>query len=253
VQLRNLSLSANLSYPSATASKPQRASTNIVLAELGSLSVEFTRLAQLTTENKYYDAVARITDALELWQNNTRLPGLWPLQVDASGCEMPQYSYNEYQKHPALSRPDLPVRLTQQDAVGDDTPLNNLEPPTPQTKDSSSFGTDPVDVVEEKKNPVELYKEKDHSSWANDVGDDAGLTKRFPPIDPSALCKPVGLASHAVAEDKFTIGGMADSVYEYLPKVSHVSVQRLAELIRHRNGFSLAESTANISPCTRRS
>ncbi|EMF08692.1 glycoside hydrolase family 47 protein [Sphaerulina musiva SO2202] len=71
------------------ASNGHRASTRVVLAELGTLSLEFTRLAQITKEPKYYDAVARITDALEEWQNKTRLPGMWPISVDASGCAKP--------------------------------------------------------------------------------------------------------------------------------------------------------------------
>ena len=57
-----------------------------MLSELGSLSVEFTRLAQITKEHRYYDAVARITNEFEAWQNHTRLPGMWPIEVDASGC-----------------------------------------------------------------------------------------------------------------------------------------------------------------------
>ena len=73
----------------AFASQPHRATNRVVLAELGSLSLEFTRLAQLTGEPKYYDAVARITDALEAWQDDTRLPGMWPTVVDASGCKKP--------------------------------------------------------------------------------------------------------------------------------------------------------------------
>lgn len=71
------------------ASQPHRASTRVVLAELGSLAVEFTRLAQLTKEPRYYDAIARITDALEEWQGRTRIPGMWPSFVDASGCKKP--------------------------------------------------------------------------------------------------------------------------------------------------------------------
>ncbi|KAI5361428.1 Putative glycoside hydrolase family 47, six-hairpin glycosidase-like superfamily [Septoria linicola] len=77
-----------------------RASTRVVLAELGTLSLEFTRLSQLTKEPKYYDAIARITDAFEEWQNQTRLPGMWPIAVDASGCAKPvtiapSRSYNQ--------------------------------------------------------------------------------------------------------------------------------------------------------------
>ncbi|GAB7341678.1 hypothetical protein MBLNU457_g0023t1 [Dothideomycetes sp. NU457] len=74
------------------ASQPHRASTRVVLAEIGSLSLEFTRLAQLTKEPRYYDAIDRVTDAFLEWQNrdnSTLLPGLFPTYIDASGCEKP--------------------------------------------------------------------------------------------------------------------------------------------------------------------
>lgn len=77
----------------AFASQPHRAGSSVVMAELGTLSLEFTRLAQLTKEPKYYDAIDRITDAFVEWQtregNGTTLPGLFPLNVDASGCMKP--------------------------------------------------------------------------------------------------------------------------------------------------------------------
>ncbi|KAK2877217.1 hypothetical protein FQN49_001341 [Arthroderma sp. PD_2] len=63
--------------------RDQEASNNNVLAELGSLSVEFTRLTQLTGDPKYYDAIQRITDVLESHQDMTALPGLWPMSIDA--------------------------------------------------------------------------------------------------------------------------------------------------------------------------
>lgn len=71
----------------AFASQIHRASTHVVMSEIGSLSMEFTRLAQLTKDNKYYDAIARITNNFQQWQNHTRAPGLWPAYLDASGCE----------------------------------------------------------------------------------------------------------------------------------------------------------------------
>lgn len=49
------------------------------MAEPGSLSLEFTRLSQLTGNPKYYDAISRITDIFDHQQSRTRLPGLWPL------------------------------------------------------------------------------------------------------------------------------------------------------------------------------
>ena len=59
---------------------PQR----LLVSELGSLSLEFTRLSQLTGEPKYYDAVQRIANELEKSQNTTKLPGMWPVMIDAS-------------------------------------------------------------------------------------------------------------------------------------------------------------------------
>lgn len=68
------------------AARPHRASSRAGLAEIGSLSLEFTRLAQLTKRDKYYDAIARITNELEKIQDSTSIPGLWPLRVNAQGC-----------------------------------------------------------------------------------------------------------------------------------------------------------------------
>ncbi|KAJ4983207.1 Endoplasmic reticulum mannosyl-oligosaccharide 1,2-alpha-mannosidase 2 [Stagonosporopsis vannaccii] len=50
-------------------------------AELGSLTLEFTRLSQLTGDDKYYDAVARITSLLSKHQDRTQIPGLFPIRI----------------------------------------------------------------------------------------------------------------------------------------------------------------------------
>lgn len=52
-------------------------------ASLGSMSMEFTRLSQQTGNPKYYDAINFITEAFERTQNETAIPGLWPLQINA--------------------------------------------------------------------------------------------------------------------------------------------------------------------------
>ena len=56
---------------------------SILVSELGSLTLEFTRLSQLTGEPKYYDAVQRISDEFEKGQSTTTLPGMWPVSVNA--------------------------------------------------------------------------------------------------------------------------------------------------------------------------
>jgi len=52
------------------------------LAAAGSLSLEFTRLSQLTGDNRYYAAVNHVTRALARAQEKTALPGLWPVFID---------------------------------------------------------------------------------------------------------------------------------------------------------------------------
>lgn len=62
-------------------------SRNTILAEIGSLNLEFTRLSQLTNDSKYFDAVQRIADKLEGAQMKTKTPGLWPVMINAESME----------------------------------------------------------------------------------------------------------------------------------------------------------------------
>jgi mannosyl-oligosaccharide alpha-1,2-mannosidase len=54
------------------------------LAEMGSYSLDFTRLSLLTKDPKYYELVARISDLLYETQMKTKVPGLWPAKVGLS-------------------------------------------------------------------------------------------------------------------------------------------------------------------------
>ncbi|KAL4919920.1 glycoside hydrolase [Aspergillus aurantiobrunneus] len=69
-------------------------SANTILAELGSMNLEFTRMSQLTGDQKYFDAIQRISDNLEAAQKNTQVPGLWPMMVDAHNLRFidPRYT-----------------------------------------------------------------------------------------------------------------------------------------------------------------
>ena len=120
------------------ASNPHRASVRAVLAELGSLSMEFTRLAQITKETKYYDAIARITNEFEIWQNNTRVPGLWPHQVDASGCRKPDAMPLTPVMHSALNGP-------QSEFMPPANPLSELMPPATPLYDPRY----PIEIVDD--------------------------------------------------------------------------------------------------------
>jgi mannosyl-oligosaccharide alpha-1,2-mannosidase len=67
--------------------KPQVAADRVLLAEIGSMTMEFTRLSQLTGDPKYYDAVTRITRLLEEQQEKTKLPGMWPIVVNGKHAD----------------------------------------------------------------------------------------------------------------------------------------------------------------------
>jgi mannosyl-oligosaccharide alpha-1,2-mannosidase len=163
------------------------------MAELGSLSVEFTRLAQLTQENKYYDAVARITDALETMQNGTKFPGMWPLLLDASGCKKPA----------AIVRDDLPSAKELETGGAQNAS-------TPATKQPAS--ADPQSG--------NLSKRDGGLDVDAQPADYVKAAKSEPVSDSSqSKCEKQGLATppHSTS-DTFGLGGQSDSTYEYLPK-----------------------------------
>lgn len=69
-------------HDAAYGNKQESQSTSL-LAEIGSLCMEFTRLSLLTKDPKYYDAVQHISELLAASQEKTKLPGMWPVVVDA--------------------------------------------------------------------------------------------------------------------------------------------------------------------------
>ena len=68
----------------------QEADKVVLLAELGSFTMEFTRLSILTGDPKFYDAVDRITRLLAAQQEKTHLPGMWPVVVNARVPDLTQ-------------------------------------------------------------------------------------------------------------------------------------------------------------------
>ena len=184
---------------STFASQPHRARTRVVLAELGSLSVEFTRLAQITKEAKYYDAVARITNEFDIWQNNTKLPGLWPQQVDASGCKKPDVTIQPVYDH-TISTVD-----------------NEIQSPTLMegvpAKEAHAAKNSTTTIQADKRSPPTSSDKRGIRKRQVDAETGTDSTPKPPDCEPQGLSSP----PFAVSED-FGIGGQADSTYEYLPK-----------------------------------
>ena len=240
------------------ARNPHRAGTRAVLAELGSLSMEFTRLAQLTREPRYYDAVARITNELEAFQNQTMVPGLWPRIVDTSGCKKPPPAPPGEYVGPAGGVPgqvEKPLVAAEGSSVT--SSVTGVSLPTPSVSEATK--AQPQDVVETTSGkptpnlksgaikpaddtspgaPAPLVKrqlsnddtipgvlEGAASAPQANAGAAAGNEEHPAPLinnlaAPGQVdCAPQGLAAPPNSNvQQFTFGGQADSTYEYLPK-----------------------------------
>lgn len=66
----------------AAKSGEQLANTQMSAANGGSLGLELTRLSQLTGNPKYYDAAERVKQFFYKFQDQTRVPGLWPVTIN---------------------------------------------------------------------------------------------------------------------------------------------------------------------------
>ncbi|RYC62062.1 hypothetical protein CHU98_g4157 [Xylaria longipes] len=62
--------------------------SSVVSASPGTLSLELTRISQITGDPKYYDAISRVMDVFYRGQEKTKLPGLWPVFVSMSSQDV---------------------------------------------------------------------------------------------------------------------------------------------------------------------
>jgi mannosyl-oligosaccharide alpha-1,2-mannosidase len=212
------------------ASQPHRAG-RVGIAELATLSMEFTRLAQLTKEAKYYDAIDRITDGLVKMQEvGTTIRGLFPENIDISGCnktattlrdevsraaqkqmetaeldEPTGYSSSQEQRTPGQDSRSGSTILRKRDAAApEDGPKRPAHLPPSLTFND---GTKPGDPVIPAGNEV------------------AGKTG--PPYAANGLpsewdCVPQGFVPGGWGYESYHMGGGQDSAYEYFPKVSNL-------------------------------
>ncbi|PSS02469.1 glycosyl hydrolase family 47-domain-containing protein [Coniella lustricola] len=74
----------------------QSPTKDVLVSELGSLTLEFTKLSQLTGDASYYDAVQRISDLFEKEQFKTKVPGMWPVTVVMKNVAMPDFYHEGY-------------------------------------------------------------------------------------------------------------------------------------------------------------
>ncbi len=79
-------------FSAAATGASQEADESVLVAEIGSLTLEFTHLSQLSKDPRYFDAVQRIMDAFDAQQNQTKLPGMWPIVVNAKTLNLRDFT-----------------------------------------------------------------------------------------------------------------------------------------------------------------
>lgn len=187
------------------ASQPHRSSSHIVMAELGSLAIELTRLSQVTKEVKYYDAVARVTNALDSWQMKTSYPGVWPVKLDSSGCSKPNFDSDHTLYGSGSTRGNAGGVIAKRQA--DDRPIQV----TTDKKDASIQGKPGTKPAKPAKAPQKQELGEEPADFIDPEDDDDAF---------SVDCEIQGLAhEHNADYHMYSIGAMADSTYEYFPKM----------------------------------
>ncbi|KAJ5172899.1 CAZyme family GH47 [Penicillium capsulatum] len=225
--------------------KRHRASASAKLAEIGSLSLEFTRLAQLTKQDKYYDAIARITNELENLQDSSTIPGLWPTYINAQGCEnyagapadvgvipppqqnspvrelpTPVYKSHavptDFKSHAGLAARDAAVGLDQAGSA----PYNYG---STQSGGSQSGNSNSGTALSGKAQSGDAsfgiaQSGKAQSGNANSGTAQSGKTQTKAAQSTQDKCNGGLRLPSARRLNNYSMGGKADSTYEYLPK-----------------------------------
>jgi mannosyl-oligosaccharide alpha-1,2-mannosidase len=223
-------------------SRRHRANAHAVLAEIGSLSLEFTRLAQLTREDRYYDAIARITNELEKIQDSTTIPGLWPQHLNAQGCANYKTSTSSSNVGSALSQSNDRSSSSQSKSnsnsgssssgsgnVGSssNSGSSNSGSDLGSSNSGSSYsGSSNSGSNVGSGNPGSLYsrdvviEDAERAVGANALTDPkvdtTGATSQTQPSEGD--CKDGLLMPQTTRDNSYGLGGAYDSTYEYLPK-----------------------------------
>ncbi|KAF7536971.1 hypothetical protein G7054_g4086 [Neopestalotiopsis clavispora] len=234
--------------------KARRAGSSISVAELGSLLMEFTRLAQVTQDNRYYDAVARITDAFEEWQlrpNGTDIPGIFPEHVDASGCNKTAaqnalMKFTAEQEANVQSVLDTPDDYTGREYTHKSRFANSMNtvPDLALSDKADRLGAKKTNGPKRRNVNVDVDSDEDLYDHPLTVSTGSTTqTKKFTaPLILSApdlyqqmstdrvtaepytipefsdVCYPQGLTAGSWGRNTFGMGGSQDSTYEYFPK-----------------------------------
>ncbi|KAK4198809.1 family 47 putative glycoside hydrolase [Triangularia verruculosa] len=197
---------------------PKRASQSAGVAELGSMSMEFTRLAQLTGKNRYYDAVARITDAFEELQNwkgqgRSAIEGIFPEHLDASGC-------NRSAPWPPVEqeREDGRANLGAVDVNGMGVGGSGVRVQKRKLRGDDGVGGRNITLQEGEEAERRRDGAGEVASAAANAARDGTPGRPKKKLPDGFECAPQGLVGGGWGGGSYGMGGSQDSAYEYFPK-----------------------------------
>lgn len=200
------------------ASQPRRTG-RVGLAELATLSMEFTRLAQITGKNKYYDAIDRITNGLvEMQGNGTTIPGLFPEGIDASGCNKTAATLRAALSKAARGQIDAKDLLAEPEGYVPTSGIGSHRlRPTKTAEDGDKLKRGDTSALMVNKASKQTNSEETPKVLPNEK------TTEVPPFAADGRssdweCLPQGLIPSGYGYESFHMAGGQDSAYEYFPK-----------------------------------
>jgi mannosyl-oligosaccharide alpha-1,2-mannosidase len=199
--------------------------------------MEFTRLAQLTGNDTYYDAITRIVDELEAWQDHTLIPGIWPADIDSRGCskdivyKAPARTSDGAAVHNADSNAEIPIKkpaplVMEQTKVPPNTPskpgiIKNgaeaLKIPKPDDDEKPTFKPK-ADASQRLDVPFKGNSLNKRDNIRIDTIASLGIHGNMAQSEARLECAPAGLQPLSSGAGKYTFGSTADSAFEYLSK-----------------------------------
>ncbi|KAK9430716.1 glycoside hydrolase [Lipomyces doorenjongii] len=200
-----------------------RAGKHMVLAQFASLSLEFTRLAQLTENQTYYSVIQRVMNHAETSLSSSPIPGLWPLRMDISGCTTEEDENGQSVRSGQRSSTP-PIRIPKDGSSDSIRPSQQL-----QNKINDAAAEAIVDEEATPSGPklvkrqLNLEENKDgqvRSTTLSGVSPpDANVV--IPPAEPDPKCVNLRGLTESIRDHttrKFSAGALGDSAYEYLIK-----------------------------------
>ncbi|KAK9487862.1 glycoside hydrolase [Lipomyces starkeyi] len=199
-----------------------RAGKHMVLAQFASLSLEFTRLAQLTENQTYYSVIQRVMDQAEASLSSSPIHGLWPLRMDISGCTTEEFEYGQSVSGQRSSTP--PLRIPKDGSSDSIRPSQQLQN---KINDAAAEA-----IVDEEATPsgqklvkrqLNLEENKDGQVRSTTLSElnppDSNIV--IPPANPDPKCVNLKGLTESIRDHttrKFSAGALGDSAYEYLVK-----------------------------------